>query len=65
MTACDKLNLAALGNVVPQLHLHVIARRYRDPAWPQPVWGAAPSKPYVPAALVQFIADLHRVMQVT
>jgi diadenosine tetraphosphate (Ap4A) HIT family hydrolase len=39
ITACDKLNIAALGNVVPQLHLHIIARTKRDPAWPQPVWG--------------------------
>ncbi|WP_374450012.1 HIT domain-containing protein [Stella sp.] len=36
----DKLNVAALGNMVPQLHVHVIARRTDDPAWPRPVWGA-------------------------
>jgi diadenosine tetraphosphate (Ap4A) HIT family hydrolase len=35
----DKLNVAALGNVVPQLHVHVIARFTHDPAWPHPVWG--------------------------
>ena len=35
----DKLNIAALGNVVPQLHVHVIARFMRDAAWPNPVWG--------------------------
>ena len=35
----DKLNVAALGNQVGQLHVHVIARRYQDPAWPRPVWG--------------------------
>ncbi len=35
----DKLNVAALGNVVPQLHVHVIARVAGDPAWPGPVWG--------------------------
>ena len=40
VTACDKLNIAALGNVVPQLHVHVIARRTSDAAWPRPVWGA-------------------------
>ncbi len=38
---CDKLNVAALGNVVPQLHVHVIARRRDDPAWPKPIWGVA------------------------
>jgi diadenosine tetraphosphate (Ap4A) HIT family hydrolase len=38
-TGCDKLNVAALGNVVRQLHVHVIARFKTDPAWPRPVWG--------------------------
>lgn len=38
-TGCDKLNVGALGNMVPQLHVHVIARRKDDPAWPGPVWG--------------------------
>lgn len=41
VTACDKLNIAALGNQVPQLHVHVIARRRSDAAWPKPVWGVA------------------------
>ena len=39
VTECDKLNIAALGNAVPQLHVHVIARRKTDKAWPKPVWG--------------------------
>ena len=39
VTPCDKLNVAALGNMVPQLHVHVIARRRSDPAWPKPIWG--------------------------
>jgi diadenosine tetraphosphate (Ap4A) HIT family hydrolase len=43
---CDKLNIAALGNIVPQLHVHVIARRRGDAAWPKPIWGAAPPAPY-------------------
>ena len=42
----DKLNVAALGNQVPQLHIHVIARFEGDVAWPKPVWGVAPAKPY-------------------
>jgi len=46
VTHCDKLNIAALGNVVPQLHVHVIARFRSDAAWPKPVWGAAPPRPY-------------------
>jgi diadenosine tetraphosphate (Ap4A) HIT family hydrolase len=40
----DKLNLGALGNLVPQLHVHVIARHRSDPRWPQPVWGAGPAE---------------------
>ncbi|PCJ88074.1 MAG: diadenosine tetraphosphate hydrolase [Thiotrichaceae bacterium] len=42
----DKLNIAALGNVVPQLHIHHIARFIDDASWPTPVWGAAPAIPY-------------------
>lgn len=46
LTGCDKLNIAAIGNVVLQLHVHVVARRRDDPAWPRPVWGALPARPY-------------------
>jgi len=42
----DKLNVAALGNVVPQLHVHVIARYRRDAAWPRPIWGVVPMQPF-------------------
>lgn len=42
----DKMNIAALGNVVSQLHVHVIARRRDDAAWPAPVWGRHPADPY-------------------
>ena len=38
-TPCDKLNIGALGNIVRQLHVHVLARLVGDPAWPGPVWG--------------------------
>ncbi len=41
-----KINIAALGNVVPQLHVHHIVRYKIDAAWPQPVWGKVPQKPY-------------------
>ena len=47
-----KLNVAALGNLVPQLHVHVIARFEDDPAWPAPVWGRVAARPYTPDALV-------------
>ena len=56
--APDNLNVAALGNVVPQLHVHVIARFHGDIAWPRPVWGAAAARPYTPEALVERIATL-------
>jgi diadenosine tetraphosphate (Ap4A) HIT family hydrolase len=46
ITACDKLNIAAIGNVVPQLHVHVVARREADAGWPKPIWGAAPPLAY-------------------
>jgi diadenosine tetraphosphate (Ap4A) HIT family hydrolase len=42
VTACDKLNVAAIGNVVPQLHVHIVARWKTDPLWPKPVFGHAP-----------------------
>lgn len=42
----DKLNVAALGNQVPQLHIHHIARFTEDPAWPRPIWGVQPARPY-------------------
>ncbi len=42
----DKINIGALGNLVPQLHIHVIGRFESDRAWPGPVWGTGPIKPY-------------------
>ncbi|HEY7688851.1 MAG TPA: HIT family protein [Dongiaceae bacterium] len=56
----DKINIGALGNIVPQLHVHVIARRQDDPAWPKPVWGLAAPEPYAPAELA---ARLHALRQ--
>ena len=44
--APDKINVAAIGNIVPQLHIHVVARFRSDDAWPGPVWGAHPPLPY-------------------
>ena len=58
VTACDKLNVAALGNVVSQLHVHVIARRRNDPAWPKPVWGAVPARDYDPAERERLVTAL-------
>ena len=42
----DKMNIGALGNVVSQLHVHVIVRKRDDAAWPAPVWGKHPAQPY-------------------
>ncbi len=53
-----KLNVGALGNMVPQLHVHVVARFREDPAWPGPIWGKLPSRPYEDAALRSTIARL-------
>ena len=47
----NKMNVAALGNQVPQLHVHVIARFTTDPAWPNPVWGRGTAEPYDPAQM--------------
>ena len=54
----DKLNVAALGNLVPQLHVHVIARYQNDIAWPRPVWGAANARPYEPEELIARVRAL-------
>jgi diadenosine tetraphosphate (Ap4A) HIT family hydrolase len=51
----DKVNVAALGNVVPQLHVHVIGRFLSDPAWPRPVWGIGTATPYPLHARAQMI----------
>jgi diadenosine tetraphosphate (Ap4A) HIT family hydrolase len=58
----DKLNVAALGNVVAQLHVHVIARRTSDAAWPRPVWNVGTREPYAPAALQQRLAALRTAL---
>ena len=63
ITECDKLNIAALGNQVAQLHVHVIARRHGDAAWPKPVWGAAPATSYEPKVRDGFINALRRALQ--
>jgi diadenosine tetraphosphate (Ap4A) HIT family hydrolase len=44
--SCDKLNIGALGNIVRQLHVHVVARQIGDTAWPGPVWGSGKAIPY-------------------
>jgi diadenosine tetraphosphate (Ap4A) HIT family hydrolase len=58
VTQCDKLNVAALGNAVPQLHVHLIARRTTDAAWPRPVWGVVPPLAHDPQEVQKFIGAL-------
>lgn len=58
----NKLNVAALGNMVPQLHVHVIARFNDDIAWPRPVWGTASAQPYSPEELVRRIEHLRAAL---
>ena len=59
-TSADKMNVAALGNLVPQLHIHVIARKYNDSAWPQPVWSAGDAKPYEKENLAKLVNKLRQ-----
>jgi diadenosine tetraphosphate (Ap4A) HIT family hydrolase len=61
-----KVNFAAIGNIVPQLHLHVVGRRPDDPCWPAPVWGNLPDGPEYTAVRVAEMTDLlvrHRAMR--
>jgi diadenosine tetraphosphate (Ap4A) HIT family hydrolase len=60
--AADKMNVATLGNVVSQLHMHVIARRRDDEAWPAPVWGRHPAQPYTLEQLSALKARLQLVL---
>ena len=54
--AVDKLNVGALGNVTPQLHVHVLGRRVGDPAWPGPVWGHSAGEAYEAEVLERAVA---------
>lgn len=58
----DKINLATLGNVVSQLHMHVIVRYRQDATWPAPVWGKHPAEPYRAEQVAAIRAKLQRVM---
>ena len=64
ITECEKLNIAAIGNIVAQLHVHVVARRHSDAAWPKPVWGAVPPLAYNPAVRDGLIGALRRGLQI-
>ncbi|HLD64458.1 MAG TPA: HIT domain-containing protein [Pseudomonas sp.] len=60
--AADKMNLASLGNMVSQLHMHVVVRRREDAAWPAPVWGRHPAQPYNPEQVAAIRSRLRLVL---
>ncbi|MDF2367271.1 HIT domain-containing protein [Sneathiella sp.] len=59
----DKMNVATLGNMVPQLHIHIIARYRNDAAWPAPVWGKGVAEPYETTAAEARINDIRVALQ--
>ena len=61
--AADKINVAALGNQVAQLHVHHIARFHVDAAWPGPVWGVGRAVPYEAAAVEELMHELRSVLR--
>jgi len=54
----DKINTAALGNVTPQLHIHVVGRRRDDPLWPDPIWGRGGGRAYAPDILARLLTQI-------
>ena len=62
-TCCDKLNVAAIGNVVPQLHIHIVARSIGDPLWPKPIWGATAGRRHDATAMAVFAAAIRSRVQ--
>ena len=58
MTGCEKINIAAIGNMVRQLHIHVIARSEGDANWPGPVWGYGSAEPYNETEASDLIGNL-------
>lgn len=58
-----KFNLAALGNVVPQLHVHHVVRRTDDKAWPRPIWGVLPMQAYADSAARTLVAEIRGLLE--
>jgi diadenosine tetraphosphate (Ap4A) HIT family hydrolase len=58
----EKVNIGALGNIVRQLHVHIVGRNASDPAWPGPVWGHSPAKPYATGAADTLIQAVKRLL---
>lgn len=62
LAKADKMNVAALGNMVPQLHVHIIARFEGDAAWPGPVWGKYPAQAYEMQVAADFIKKIESTL---
>lgn len=60
----EKINTGALGNIVRQLHIHIVARDTGDPAWPGPVWGHSPALPYTADALDARVSELRDALNI-
>lgn len=63
LVPCDKLNVGAIGNIVPQLHVHVVARTAGDAAWPRTVWDAGRAVPYEDGMLGQRVRQLRAALE--
>jgi len=59
----DKINIGALGNLVPQLHIHIIARYRKDRAWPGPVWGNSSPEPYSGTELEEAVTRIRSCLE--
>jgi diadenosine tetraphosphate (Ap4A) HIT family hydrolase len=59
----DKINMGALGNLVPQLHIHIIGRFRTDRAWPGPVWGAGTARPYAEEEINAVAGKIRKAFQ--
>ena len=62
LTGAEKMNVAALGNMVPQLHVHIIARYTSDAAWPGPIWGVQAAAPYEKNRLDTFMEEIRAAL---
>ena len=60
MRPVEKLNIAAIGNVTAQLHIHIVGRRRDDGLWPDPVWGRGPAVPYAPEVRDEILAAVRK-----
>ena len=60
--AADKINIATLGNVVSQLHMHIVVRMQNDEAWPAPIWGLGVPQPYSESALIEMRTRLQAAL---